>query len=237
MLKRSHIKIQSEAAWKGICIAHLSDFHNCNKTEAVLAALKDERPDVIAVTGDLIDRRRQGTENALALAEGCIALAPVVFSMGNHEARSSEFPAFERALTALGVCVLKDKSADIVTAHGILPVYGMSSPVDVPEALQKEHIMERLAECGARVLLSHHPEYMPLYAAAKIPLVLAGHAHGGQWRLPMGLYAPGQGLFPKYTRGLYRLGDTQMEVSAGIGNSSFPLRINDPPQVVFLELT
>ena len=92
---------------------------------------------------------------------------------------------------------------------------------------------------GFTVLLSHRPELMEIYTQFDIDLVLTGHAHGGQIRLPWigALYAPGQGFFPEYDAGLYRQGDTQMIVSRGIGNSLFPLRINNPPEVVLVTLT
>jgi predicted MPP superfamily phosphohydrolase len=84
------------------------------------------------------------------------------------------------------------------------------------------------------VLLAHKPHYAKEYEEAGVDLVLTGHAHGGQWRFPGvgALYAPGQGLFPKYTAGMYRLGKTVLCVSRGLGNSSFPLRIENKPEIV-----
>ncbi len=87
------------------------------------------------------------------------------------------------------------------------------------------------------ILLSHRPELFDVYHEAGIDLVLCGHAHGGQVRLPfIGAFAPNQGFFPEYTAGLYRQGDTQMVVSRGLGNSSFPIRINNPPELVVITL-
>ena len=91
---------------------------------------------------------------------------------------------------------------------------------------------------GYRILLSHRPECFTDYVAGEYDLVLAGHAHGGQFRLPFvgGLYAPGQGILPDYDSGLYREGRTDMVVSRGIGNSSFPIRFNNRPEVILLIL-
>ena len=84
------------------------------------------------------------------------------------------------------------------------------------------------------ILLSHKPHYADNYRKSGVDLVLTGHAHGGQWRLPVvgGVFAPGQGLMPKYTAGMYRLGGTVMCVSRGLANSSFPLRIENKPELV-----
>ena len=89
------------------------------------------------------------------------------------------------------------------------------------------------------LLLSHRPELFDIYVEEKVNLVLTGHAHGGQFRLPWagGLVAPEQGLFPKYDAGLFTEADTQMIVSRGIGNSIIPLRINNPPEIVVVQLT
>ena len=89
------------------------------------------------------------------------------------------------------------------------------------------------------VLLSHRPELFYEYVCAGAELVLSGHAHGGQFRIPFigGVYAPHQGILPEYDAGLYTEGDTNMYVSRGIGNSDFPIRINNRPEIVFIELT
>ena len=88
------------------------------------------------------------------------------------------------------------------------------------------------------ILLAHRPEQFPSYVAHGIDLVLSGHAHGGQFRIPFvgGVVAPDQGLFPRYDAGLYEQGDTRMVVSRGLGNSTFPVRVNNRPEVVLVEL-
>ena len=92
---------------------------------------------------------------------------------------------------------------------------------------------------GFQLLLSHRPEFMDMYVRYDIDLVLSGHAHGGQFRLPFlgGLYAPSQGFFPKYDAGLFEEENTKMIVSRGIGNSAFPLRFNNRPELVLITLT
>ena len=91
---------------------------------------------------------------------------------------------------------------------------------------------------GYRIILSHRPEHFKKYVAAGYDLVLSGHAHGGQFRLPVigGLYAPGQGILPEYDSGVYTDGRTDMVVSRGIGNSGFPIRFNNNPEVILLTI-
>jgi predicted MPP superfamily phosphohydrolase len=94
-------------------------------------------------------------------------------------------------------------------------------------------------EASYRILLSHRPELIDVYEKNSINLVLSGHAHGGQFRIPFigGLIAPDQGFFPKYTEGLYRVGETKLIVSRGLGNSIIPFRINNRPELVVITLT
>lgn len=95
-----------------------------------------------------------------------------------------------------------------------------------------------LSSCEFTVLLSHRPEFFERYVQADVELALCGHVHGGQFRLPFvgGLYGPNQGLLPEYDSGLYTKEDTNMIVSRGIGNSRFPLRFNNRPEIVLVEL-
>lgn len=228
----------------GCTIAHISDLHNAafgEKQESLLAAVKSVSPDFIAITGDLIDKRRRGMRNALNFIVGALRIAPVYYTTGNHESASSEFAALQENLLTAGVRVLRDR-AEQFDSFG-MTLIGLDDPgfhkKKIPKkegiALTAEK-MKELAGEGFTVVLSHRPEYLPAYEGAD--LVLCGHAHGGQVRLPLigGLYAPGQGVFPRYTSGAYRRGKTTMVVSRGLGNSRCPLRINNPPEIVAIRL-
>ena len=111
---------------------------------------------------------------------------------------------------------------------------------DTRKILTKEVITEfEYTEEDFTLLLSHRPELFDVYTEAGLDLILTGHAHGGQFRLPFigGLAAPNQGLFPKYDAGVFSENDTHMVVSRGIGNSIIPLRFNNPPEIVVVKLT
>ena len=221
---------------EGFRITQLSDLHNreYGKDNCRLLALTEAQlPDLLVITGDLIDSYRPNPERALETARRLAKLAPCYYVTGNHEHRMSleRQAAFCRELEQAGVIVLRNEAVRLGLDRGFRLI-GVDSTQGCTETLQK--LMEQRPAEELNVLLSHKPHYAKEYQRAGVDLVLTGHAHGGQWRLPGvgALYAPGQGLLPKYTAGMYRLGDTVMCVSRGLGNSSFPLRIENKPELV-----
>lgn len=222
-------------AFDGYRIAHISDLHNAEfgtDNARLLTLLENAQPDLIAITGDLIDSRKTDIETAIAFVEKAMQIAPVCYVPGNHEARiPAAYRLLKASLSELGVAVLENESVplqngtDTVTLTGLLdPDFGMPWP-----------------ECRAdtyHIVLSHRPERFDWYAQQGCDLVFTGHAHGGQFRLPWigGLVAPNQGLFPRYDAGLYRSGSTAMVVSRGLGNSVFPLRFNNRPELILVTL-
>lgn len=228
-------------SFRGFRIAQISDLHNAcfgeNNTD-LLALLKNADPDMIAITGDLVDSRNPDEAAALEFAEEAAKIAPVYYVPGNHEARR-DFAALREKLVAVGVTVLDDRSVNLEKDDGKLTVVGLSDPAFRGET-QFLSTLEQLSgeKNGYTVLLSHRPEYFEEYAAVGMDLIFSGHAHGGQFRLPLagGLIAPGQGLFPKYDSGLFAQGNTVMAVSRGLGNSLLPIRLGNPPEVVIVQL-
>lgn len=233
----------------GYRIAHISDLHNAEigkDNEKLLAVLREAQPDMIAITGDLIDSRRTDIGIALAFTEKAMEIAPCYYVTGNHEARISEYDRLKAGLEAAGVKVLEDERMEIELSGNTITLLGVDDTSFRTDYLFGDAATEigaRLAdltadENGFTVLLSHRPELFDTYVAFGMDLALSGHAHGGQFRLPCvgGVIAPNQGLFPEYDAGLYSDGDTYMMVSRGIGNSIFPLRFNNRPEVILVEL-
>ena len=237
-------------SFKGYRIAHVSDLHNAeigDDNEALLGMLRDSAPDMIAITGDLIDSRNTDIEVALDFAEQAMTIAPCYYVSGNHEARISEYNALKEALINIGVVVLENEWLEIERDGAKILLVGVSDPSFVTDYLlgDDESVMKS-ALLGIEnnnelftLLLSHRPELFDVYSEHEVDLALTGHAHGGQIRLPLfgGLVAPNQGLFPSYDSGLYKSGNSNMIVSRGIGNSIIPLRINNRPEVIIVELT
>ena len=232
-------------AFSGFKIVQISDLHNAEfgtDNQKLIDILKSEAPDAIVITGDLIDARRTNTEIAESFARRCMEIADCYYVPGNHEARlGGTYDAFESALIADGVNVLRNGSVRIRKEMDAIRIIGVDDPAfaKASDAITNlDAALEALSSDDFTILLAHRPELIDEYSKWGIDLVLSGHAHGGQIRLPGigGLYAPGQGFFPRYTSGNYTVGDTEMIVSRGIGNSAFPLRVNDRLEVVIVTL-
>ena len=235
-------------AFDGYRIAQVSDLHNAEfggGNQRLLDMLREAEPDMIAITGDLIDSRKTNIAVALAFAEEAVKIAPCYYVSGNHEARVSEYQDLKTGLEAAGVTVLGDARVEIEISGKSITIIGVNDPSFLADYLTSDAaVMDRkLSELSSEdasftILLSHRPELFDTYAAHEMDLVLTGHAHGGQFRLPLigGLIAPNQGLFPKYDDGLYSEGNTNMIVSRGLGNSIIPFRFNNRPEVVLIEL-
>lgn len=235
--------------FSGYKIAQVSDLHNAQmgrNNERLLAMLREAEPDMIAITGDLIDSRNTDLSVALDFAAEAVKIAPCYYVTGNHEARVPEYSALREGLTQLGVTVLEDAVMELTLQDQAITLIGVDDPSFETDYLfgDAQTVMdEKLRSLNGQtdtftLLLSHRPELFQVYCKNGIDLVLSGHAHGGQFRLPLvgGLFAPNQGFFPEYDTGLYTDGSTQMIVSRGIGNSMIPFRFNNRPEVLLIEL-
>ncbi len=228
--------------FQGFRIAQISDLHNAQfgqDNETLLSLLESARPDIIVLTGDLIDSRNTNLQVALAFASRAAAIAPTYYVTGNHEGRIAGYPALREGLLEAGVILLENAAVTLTEGDDRLTIAGVHDPMFLPEGSIASGLQAVENPAGDyTLLLAHHPEFLEAYAAWGADLVFSGHAHGGQFRLPLigGLVAPGQGLFPRYDSGLYTLEDTQMVVSRGLGNSIIPLRINNRPEIVVVTL-
>ena len=217
-------------SFDGYRIAHVSDLHNAEMgkdNETLLTMLRDADPDMIAITGDLIDSRNTDIEVALQFVREAVKIAPCYYVTGNHEARISEYDELKEAMKAAGVTVLEDAQTEISLTGESITLIGVNDPSHQTDYLfgDAESVMNAKLEDlhtendGFTILLSHRPELFDSYVDHGMDLVLSGHAHGGQFRLPFigGVVAPNQGLFPEYDAGIYTDGNTNMLVSRGVG--------------------
>ena len=245
-ISSSHIP----AAFSGFRIAQVSDLHNTefgkNNAE-LLKLLSENRPDIIAITGDLIDANHTDVGIALGFAQESVRIAPTYYVTGNHEAASPQYDTLKAGLEEAGVIVLEDEAVSLERNGETITLLGLGDPdftvkgdmfgeTSAMVSTKLKNLDD--GEGGYTILLSHRPELFETYVNCGTDLVFAGHAHGGQFRLPFigGLVAPNQGLFPQYDAGLYTDGSTSMVVSRGIGNSIIPFRINNRPEIVLVEL-
>lgn len=248
----SHFKMASEdipVSFDGCVIVQVSDLHNKlfgKNQQRLMKKIKKENPDIIVVTGDLVDSNHPDVEKALLFIDEAVRLAPVYFVTGNHDNWLSEenTKKLYDGLEAAGVIVLDDEVHELAKGNEEETLYLMGvddatlGTESKLRATLDSMMQESDSDSAFRILLAHEPQLMPVYAEYDIELVLSGHAHGGQFRIPFigGFVAPDQGFLPKYTKGLYPENDTSMIVSCGLGNSVIPQRLLNRPELVTITL-
>ena len=233
----------------GFRIAQVSDLHNARFGEdnaKLIEMLSQTEPDLIVLTGDLIDSRNTDVETALDFARQAVEIAPVYYVSGNHESRVTAYMDLKMGLVSAGVIVLENQKVEITRGQEHITLIGIDDPSFQESYLfgdaagVAEQVIGDLQEAsdGYTILLSHRPELFDVYVATGMDLVFSGHAHGGQFRLPFigGLVAPNQGFFPEYDAGQFTEEKTTMIVSRGVGNSIIPVRVNNRPEIVVVTL-
>ena len=237
-------------SFDGFRIAQVSDLHNAEfdkYNSTVLQPIFLSRPNIIVITGDMIDSRNTDVDVALSFAQKAVNIAPVYYINGNHESRvPEEYEELKKGLIEAGITVLENESVDITIGEETISLIGINDPtfrMKLVDDTMEQNIGHQLMDIipdndNYKVLLAHRPEYFDVYAG-NVDLVLSGHAHGGQFRIPFvgGLVAPGQGFFPEYYEGSYIEDNTEMIVSRGVGNSIIPFRINNKPEIIVAEFT
>ena len=236
-------------AFTGFRIAQVSDLHNKDFGEGygqLLTLLSQINPDIIVVTGDLIDSRQTDLDVALEFAWQASKIARVYYVSGNHEARVPEYEDLKNGLVKAGVVILENQKVQITREGECITLMGIEDPSFQEDYLfgDSESVARQAIENlqnesdGYTILLSHRPELFDLFVETEMDLVFSGHAHGGQFRLPFigGLVAPNQGFFPKYDAGQFKEENTTMIVSRGVGNSIIPIRFNNRPEIVLVTL-
>ena len=224
----------------GYRIVQISDLHNAEfgkENKKLLETIRSCSPDIIVITGDLVDSNHTNVERAVAFVKEAVKIAPVYYVTGNHEywLDPSENEQMMQGILAAGAYDLDDEAVCIEKGDSSFMLIGLDDQHLSDETL-KNLLQEQKNELS--IVLAHEPQYVQNYANAGADLVLTGHAHGGQIRLPFvgGIVAPDQGFLPEYTSGKYNSTDTEMIVSRGLGNSIIPVRLFNYPEVVCVEL-
>ncbi len=237
-------------SFDGFKIVQVSDFHNAyfgRRSKHLLEAVEVAAPDAIVITGDIVDRRTPCLKRAAVLVERITAIQKTFYVTGNHEAHYKHFNKLYDVIGKSDVRNITKHSAELerngekINLAGINDVWFFGDEVN-PETYRnfKQELADKvnILPHDFTVLLAHRPELLPVYSKNDVDIVFSGHAHGGQIRLPVvkGLYAPHQGVNPKYTEGMHEQNGTTMVVSRGLGNSRFPFRVFNHPEVVVVEL-
>ena len=228
----------------GLRIAQISDVHSADIQKELQTALREEPPDLIVFTGDLVNREDRDLSRAISLAAMAAQIAPAYYAPGNHEADSPCYPELREGLEKAGVTVLENENAQL-QRNG--PQVNIMGPLDLalhPQGRERAReklpgLIQDLTLLGAlNVALSHRPSLLEEYAAGGADLVFSGHAHGGQVRVPVvgPLFSTDEGIFPDHTAGVYPAGETWVVVSRGLGNGTpFP-RLWNAPELVAVTL-
>ena len=233
-LRTVRYTLVSRKVSKKVRIVQISDLHSCSygkDMKNLINAVDAAEPDIIVLTGDIFDNRTDN-KNSDTLLKAIAKKYPCYYVSGNHEYWGNMWDTLSRRAESLGITVLQGENVDI---DGIT-ICGASAKSDIGDSVKV--CADNADSDSFNVLLAHFPEKIDFYRSfGKFDLVLSGHAHGGQWRLPPfinGLYAPGQGFFPKYAGGRYDFDDTTFIVSRGLSRTMehFPRIFNNPELVV-----
>lgn len=230
---------QLGADLEGYRIVQISDLHNVKfgkNNQKLVDRIRECAPDMIVLTGDLVDSNHTNVDRAVQFVNEIVKICPVYYVTGNHEywLDTSEYENLMDGVASAGVIILDNQVVEISRWDAKFRLVGLddkSLADGTLEALLSD-------EKELTVVLAHEPQYFARYAGTGVDLVLSGHAHGGQFRLPFvgGIVAPDQGFLPEYTAGEYYMNGTEMIVSRGLGNSVIPVRLFNYPEIVCVEL-
>lgn len=234
--------IDSDEVSENITLAVIADLHSCSygqNQEQLLAAIEAASPDVLVLVGDIIDDRLP-IHPALEFFQGIQDLYPSYYVSGNHEYWTEDFKATKDIVKSYGIDVLEGETAEVELNGQIVLLSGIDDP-----SVGNRTWMNQLVDVGSglgeeslNILLSHRPEKVEDYLDYDFDLIITGHAHGGQWRIPgilNGLLAPNQGLFPKYAGGQYDFENQTLIVGRGLAKESTRVpRFYNPPELTVI---
>ena len=229
-------------AFDGMRIVQVSDLHDAmfgEKNEALITKVREAQPDVIFITGDVIDSNRYNLEQSMEAVRGFVEIADVYYVLGNHEVATNQVSKIYETLASEGVHVLANDAVILERQGDKVAIVGIEDPLmNLDTAHMLDRALQNVPTDSLTLLLAHRPEMIRVYADYGMDIVFSGHAHGGQFRIPGfgGLVAPGQGWLPTYTAGIYERENTNMVVSRGLGNSGVPQRLFNLPEVVVVQL-
>ncbi len=237
-MKPVNYSVSSDKLSSSVNVVFISDLHNCfyggTDQSGLWEAVNASRPDIVIFGGDVIDAWG-GTEYALRIMKMANEKYPCVYTPGNHESMRDDMDEFSKQVSDIGIPILLGNKAEFKVKGQSIRIYGIQEVQSWGrKAPQIDECYDDLDENYYNILLAHQPEQIDriLRSDKHFDLILSGHAHGGQWRLPkildQGLYAPDQGIFPKYTSGQYSYDSTTHIISRGLAR---PVRMIFIPRI------
>ena len=236
LLKTVRYSVSSPKLKDGLKIVFISDLHNCfyggTDQSGITDLIDKEDPDIVIFGGDVIDMYG-GTKYAEDLMKKVNGKYPCFYTPGNHEESRDDSGDFYQTVRDIGITVLIGDYADITVRDQDIRIFGIiDNTAWGKNASQLDEAIAAADSEHYNILIAHQPEQKDDLLAGDFDLILSGHAHGGQWRIPgildQGLYAPDQGLCPEYTTGKYTYGDKVHIISTGLAK---PLRMIFIPRI------
>ena len=235
-LQTTYHTINTNKVQEELKLVVLADFHSSkygDNQEELVNAIKKENPDLILMPGDIVDDVRDRTPCTILLNQ-LKSIAPMYYIYGNHEMKVSVRQSTKEYLESFGVNIVFNTFVDVNVKNTTLRIFGLQDPQEKtpPDTwLKAIGEMSNQVDDKYSILLSHRPTFVEEYKKTKFDLILCGHAHGGQWRIPwteQGVFCSDEGLFPKYTSGAFDLGTPTMIVSRGLCKNFIPRLFNQP---------
>lgn len=232
-------------------IVHLSDFHSYDFGKSnvkVIEKINDENPDIIVMTGDMVNKYDKKFDRFLRLSEDLSKNYEIYYIVGNHEKRLRNYHLnfIMEKLRQFNIKILNDKKIIINKKNAFINIYGVDIPLPFYKIRNKptnikETVDSVLKNCDQKeynILLAHNPLYFDTYSKYNVDLTLSGHVHGGMIRLPFvgGVLSPERKLFPKYSSGVYKVNNKELVVSRGLGHSKPGMRLFNVPEIVSITL-
>jgi len=233
-IRISKVSFESDKVIGKVRISQITDFHSNDKIdlEDIYNKVASFNPHIIVLTGDIIDFKTRNLSIAYSLIDSLNRInKPIYFVKGNHEFRNPMDLEFENGLIERGVIFTQGQKIDLTLEDNQISIFGAGF---LFESWDYDKLYSSLNKNNYNILLSHSPNRPVLYLHDNIDLILSGHTHGGQVRLPIigGILSPGEGLFPKYDKGIIKIDDnTILYIDSGLGNSLLPIRFLNPVQI------
>lgn len=227
-VNKIEIKTDKIVAGEEIKIVQISDLHNkkfFNNNESIYKSIKELNPDIIVLTGDIIDKNTKDYQYVYSFIGSLIKINPhIYYILGNHELSHKDVNEYKKGLEERGVVLMDDR----IEGYEDISIYGVNYYNEEYPKLEKESFSLLLTHDASLAISKYHD----------FDLVLSGHTHGGQVQLPFVgvIYAPGQGFFPKHTKGLYEVGGEKIYIDSGLGNTLMPIRFLNQSQVSFIKI-
>lgn len=223
-------------------IMQISDFHNQKSRcqhKKVINKVEVLRPDIIVLTGDLIDRRTRNFRSVLAFVDALISIGiPIYFVSGNHEWNNPKRHRFLARLSKRKIRILSNNHVELNSKNEYINLAGIEDAATEHENI--EMTFSNMKVENYTILLSHSPYVINKYPDMQADLVISGHTHGGQIRLPFigAAVSPGEGFFPKLDKGIFKWGKGQhLYVDSGVGTTRLPIRFLNQSQMTFIQIS